>query len=66
MVAYSRRAMNTNMMQVRSQTWRPLTWSDFGECAVALVERLTIMRKRVTRRAMRPGTMEAGTRKLAC
>ena len=45
-------------------TWRALTWSDFGECAVALVEMLTSMRKSVTRSAIRPGTIDGGTRKL--
>ena len=45
-------------------TWSALTWSDLGECAVALVEMLTSMRKRVTNSAIRPGTIEGGTKKL--
>ena len=47
-------------------TCSALILSDLGECEVVLVEMLTSIKNRVTKSAIRPGTIAGGTRNETC
>ena len=64
MVAYSRRARKTKNMQAIIQEAMAVIPSTLGETLVMVLKMLVSTRKRVTRRAIRPGTTSGGMRKL--
>ena len=64
MVAYSRSARKTKNMQAIIQEAMAVIPSTLGETLVMVLKMLVSTRKRVTRRAIRPGTTSGGMRKL--
>ena len=64
MVAYSRRARKTKNMQAIIQEAMAVIPSTLGETLVMVLKMLVSTRKRVTKRAIRPGTTSGGMRKL--